>query len=304
MAKSNELIKKVCEWCGNVFYAQKVTTRYCSHTCNSRAYKANKRKERIRVAEALTYRTIQEKPIEQLKDRPFLSIAETATLLGLSLQGVYRQIYAGRLRASKITSRLSVVRREDIERMLAERPYEKRQPRDAIVITELYTTDEVCDTYDISRAALFAIAKRENIPRTHNRGKTYWSKRHIDACFAKKTPDASITEWCTAEDISARFDMTITAVYNFVFDHNIPKKKVKGKSHYSTRHVEEAKGVLEATAPSYYIVKEAMAKYGLTRDQLYHYTKQHNIPKVKQGRNVLISQRELDEALQPPTIIR
>ncbi|WP_314862221.1 helix-turn-helix domain-containing protein [Porphyromonas endodontalis] len=304
MAKSNELIKKVCEWCGNVFYAQKVTTRYCSHTCNSRAYKANKRKERVKVAEALTYRTIQEKPIEQLKDRPFLSIAETATLLGLSLQGVYKQIYAGRLRASKITSRLSVVRREDIEQMLAERPYEKRQPRDAIVITELYTTEEVCDTYDISRAALFAIAKRENIPRTHNRGKTYWSKRHIDAYFAKKAPDASITEWYTAEDISARFGMTITAVYNFVFDHNIPKKKVKGKSHYSTRHIEEAKGVLEATAPSYYTVKEAMAKYGLTRDQLYHYTKQHNIPKVKQGRNVLISQRELDEALQPPTIIR
>lgn len=304
MAKSNELIKKVCEWCGNVFYAQKVTTRYCSHTCNSRAYKANKRKERVKVAEALTYRTIQEKPIEQLKDRPFLSIAETATLLGLSLQGVHKQIYAGRLRASKITSRLSVVRREDIEQMLAERPYEKRQPRDAIVITELYTTEEVCDTYDISRAALFAIAKRENIPRTHNRGKTYWSKRHIDAYFAKKAPDASITEWYTAEDISARFGMTITAVYNFVFDHNIPKKKVKGKSHYSIRHVEEAKGVLDATAPSYYTVKEAMAKYGLTRDQLYHYTKQHNIPKVKQGRNVLISQRELDEALQPPTIIR
>jgi mobilizable transposon, tnpA protein len=304
MAKSNELIKKVCEWCGNVFYAQKVTTRYCSHTCNSRAYKANKRKERVKAAEALTYRTIQEKPIEQLKDRPFLSIAETATLLGLSLQGVYKQIYAGRLRASKITSRLSVVRREDIEQMLAERPYEKRQPRDAIVITELYTIDEVCDTYDISRAALFAIAKRENIPRTHNRGKTYWSKRHIDAYFAKKAPDASITEWCTAENISTRFGMTITAVYNFVFDHNIPKKKVKGKSHYSTRHVEEAKGVLDATAPSYYTVKEAMAKYGLTRDQLYHYTKQHNIPKVKQGRNVLISQRELDEALQPPTIIR
>lgn len=304
MAKSNELIKKMCEWCGNVFYAQKVTTRYCSHTCNSRAYKANKRKERVKATEALTYRTIQEKPIEQLKDRPFLSIAETATLLGLSLQGVYKQIYAGRLRASKITSRLSVVRREDIEQMLAERPYEKRQPRDAIVITELYTTDEVCDTYNISRAALFTIAKRENIPRTHKRGKTYWSKRHIDAYFAKKAPDASITEWCTAEDISARFGMTITAVYNFVFDHNIPKKKVKGKSHYSTRHVEEAKGVLEATAPSYYTVKEAMAKYGLTRDQLYHYTKQHNIPKVKQGRNVLISQRELDEALQPPTIIR
>ena len=230
----------------------------------------------------------QEKKVKDIIDRPYLKISEAGRLLGVARQTIYEHIYAGRLRASKITSRLSVVRREDIEQMLAERPYEKRHLRDAIVITELYTTDEVCD----------------NIPRTHNRGKTYWSKRHIDAYFAKKAPDASITEWCTAEEISARFGMTITAVYNFVFDHNIPKKKVKGKSHYSTRHVEEAKGVLEATAPSYYTVKEAMAKYGLTRDQLYHYTKQHNIPRVKQGRNVLISQRELDEALQPPTIIR
>ena len=188
--------------------------------------------------------------------------------------------------------------------MLAERPYEKRQPRDTIVITDLYTTDEICETYGISRSSLFAIAQREHIPRTHNRGKTYWSKRHIDAYFAKKAPDASITEWCTAEDISARFGMSITAVYSFVFDRNIPKKKVKGKSYYSTQHLEEAKGVIEATAPSYYTIKEAMAKYGLTRDQLYHYTRQHNIPKVKQGRNVLISQRELDEALQAPSIIR
>ena len=300
MAGSKIPIKKICEYCNSEFYAHKKSTRYCSHTCNSRAYKQMKREAKTGTIETAE----QEKKVKDIIDRPYLKISEAGRLLGVARQTIYEHIYAGRLRASKITSRLSVVRREDIEQMLAERPYEKRQPRDAIVITELYTTEEVCDTYDISRAALFAIAKRENIPRTHNRGKTYWSKRHIDAYFAKKAPDASITEWCTAEEISARFGITITAVYNFVFDHNIPKKKVKGKSHYSTRHVEEAKGVLEATAPSYYTVKEAMAKYGLTRDQLYHYTKQHNIPKVKQGRNILISQRELDEALQPPTIIR
>ncbi|MEG1005727.1 MAG: DNA-binding protein, partial [Bacteroides sp.] len=39
MASSSIRIKKVCEWCGEVFYAQKTTTRYCSHRCNSRAYK-------------------------------------------------------------------------------------------------------------------------------------------------------------------------------------------------------------------------------------------------------------------------
>ena len=277
MTASKIPIKKVCEHCKQEFVAWKTTTKYCSHQCNSRAYKSRRREERVQRTEV----NEQEKKVKDLIDKPYLSIVEAGRLLGISRHTIYRYIYSGRLRAYSMSSQRSIVKREDIEQMLAERPYEKRQPRDAIVIT-----------------------KRENIPRTHNRGKTYWSKRHIDAYFAKKAPDASITEWCTAEDISARFGMTITAVYNFAFDHNIPKKKVKGKSHYSTQHVEEAKGVLEALVPSYYSVKEAMAKYGLTRDQLYHYTKQCNIPKVKQGRNVLISQRELDEVLQPPTIIR
>ena len=172
------------------------------------------------------------------------------------------------------------------------------------LITELYTTDEVCDTYNISRSSLFAIAKRENIPRTYNRGKTYWSKRHIDAYFAKQAPAPHIEEWSTAVEIQERFDMTLTAVYNFVSDHNIPRKKVKGKSYYSTKHVEAAKGVLDEAAPSYYTVREAMEKFGLTRDQLYHYTKHYNISKVKQGRNILISQQELDEVLKPPGITR
>lgn len=304
MAKSNELIKKVCEWCQKPFEAHKVTTRYCGHTCNSIAYKASKRHERVQVAEVSSYKASQDKQIGGLKDRPYLSIAETAILLGLSPQGVYKQIYAGRLRASRLTSRLTIVRREDIEQMLAERPYEKQRARRAVVITELYTTDEACKAYDISRTTLFEIAKRENIPRTKKRAKTYWSKRHLDSYFAKQAPDKSITEWCTAEDISIRFGMSLTAVYSFAYDRNIPKKKVKGKSYYSTRHVEEAKGVSPAETTSYCSVREAMAKYGLTRDQLYHYIKQYNIPKLKQGRIILISERELEEVLQAPIIRR
>lgn len=300
MAGSKIPIKKIYEYCNSEFYAHKESTRYCSHTCNSRAYKQMKREAKTRTIETAE----QEKKVKDIIDRPYLKISEAGRLLGVARQTIYEHIYAGRLRASKITNRLSVVRREDIEQMLAERPYEKRQPRDAIVITELYTTEEVCDTYDISRAALFAIAKRENIPRTHNRGKTYWSKRHIDAYFAKQAPAPHIEEWCTAVEIQERFDMTLTAVYNFVSDHNIPRKKVKGKSYYSTKHVEAAKGVLDEAAPSYYTVREAMEKFGLTRDQLYHYTKHYNVSKVKQGRNILISQQELDEVLKPPSITR
>jgi hypothetical protein len=37
--------QKFCEWCHQPFASQKMTTRYCSHACNSKAYKANKREE-------------------------------------------------------------------------------------------------------------------------------------------------------------------------------------------------------------------------------------------------------------------
>ena len=300
MTASKIPIKKVCEHCKQEFIALKTTTKYCSHRCNSRAYKAQKREERVRRTEL----SEQEKKVSDIIDKPYLSISEAGRLLGISRNKIYRYIYSGNLKAYNLSSQRSIVKREDIERMLAERPYEKRQPRDAIVITELYTTDEVCDIHNISRSSLFAIAKRENIPRTYNRGKTYWSKRHIDAYFAKQAPASHIEEWCTAVEIQERFDMTLTAVYNFISDHNIPRKKVKGKSYYSTKHVEAAKGVLDKAAPSYYTVREAMEKFGLTRDQLYQYTKRYNVPKLKQGRNVLISQQELDEVLKPPSITR
>ena len=300
MTASKIPIKKLCEHCNQEFTAWKTTTKYCSHQCNSRAYKAPKREARVRKTE----RTQQEKRVSDLVDKPYLTIAEAGRLLGISRDTIYRYIKSGQLRAYQLSSQRSIVRREDIEQMLAERPYQKRQPRDTAVISELYTTEEASEVLGVARATLFAIAKRERFPRTYNRGKSYWSKQHIDAYRAKAAPDATITEWCTAEEIAERFAMTLTAVYSFAFDHNIPKKKVKGRSYYSTKHVEEAKGVLDSTAPSYYTIQEAMEKYGLTRDQLYHYTKQYNIPKVKQGRNMLISQRELDEVLRPPTIIR
>lgn len=233
MTASKIPIKKVCEHCKQEFVAWKTTTKYCSHQCNSRAYKSRRREERVQRTEV----NEQEKKVKDLIDKPYLSIAEAGRLLGISRYTIYRYIYSGRLRAYNMSSQRSIVKREDIEQMLAERPYEKRQPRDAIVITELYTTDEICDAYDISRAALFAIAKRENIPRTHNRGKTYWSKRHIGAYFAKQASAPHIKEWCPIMEIQERFNMTLTAVYNFVSDHNIPRKKVKGKSYYSTKHV-------------------------------------------------------------------
>lgn len=48
MTASKERILKICEYCGKSFYASKSTTRYCSKQCNSYAYKAARREEKVK----------------------------------------------------------------------------------------------------------------------------------------------------------------------------------------------------------------------------------------------------------------
>ena len=302
MASSSIRIKKVCKWCGEVFYAQKTTTRYCSHRCNSKAYKEITRNKRIQDAETKTNILISQQPIQMIKDKEFLSFAEAGTLLGISRQAVYKMVAAGHLKASKISSRLSFIKRSDIENMLENKPYEKRNKKDIAPITEFYNTAEVKEKYNVVDSWIFVVAKKHNIPRTFNRGKTYWSKKHIDNYFGKKAADPEITEWYSVQEIQDTFGMSLAAIYTLASKNAIPKKKEGIMVSYSKKHFDIAKGIAQPDEPQYYTVAEAMAKFNLTRDQLYHYAKYHNIPRVKVGKYVKISRSELDKLFEAPKI--
>lgn len=211
-------------------------------------------------------------------------------------------VYAGKLQAFHISSRLSFIRKGDIDRMLEARPYEQRQPKDTIPITDFYTTAEIKEKYHVNESWIFAIAKKHNIPRTFNRGKTYWSKKHIDAYFAKKAPAPDITEWYSTQEMQEKFCMTLSAIYTFAHKNAIPKKKEGIIVYYSKKHVDIAKGIAKPEETMYYTVAEAMEKFNLTRDQLYHYVKWHHISKIKKGKYTFISRTELDKLLAPPKI--
>ena len=302
MATSKMKIKKVCEWCGTTFYAQKLTTRFCSHRCNNLAYKETIRQKRIQEVENKIQAVISERPISEFKDKEYLSFKEAATLLGLSKQAIYKMVYAGKLQAFRISSRLSFIRKGDIDRMLEARPYERLQPKDTIPITDFYTTAEVKEKYHVNESWIFVIAKKHNIPRAFNRGKTYWSKKHIDAYFTKKAPNPDITEWYSTQDMQDKFGMTLSAIYNFASKNAIPKKKEGIMVYYSKKHVDIAKGISQPEETLYYTVAEAMEKVNLTRDQLYHYVKWHHISKVKKGKYTFINRAELDKLFAPPKI--
>ena len=53
----------------------------------------------------------------------------------------------------------------------------------------------------------------------------------------------------------------------------------------------------------YYTVEEAMAKYNLPRDTLYHHIRYNDIPKIKDGRCIKISKPELDAIFEQPITI-
>lgn len=296
--KSKIPIKKKCEWCGKDFIAYKVTTRFCCKQCNSYAYKDKLRNQRIREAQGSIL--VQEQ--NEIASKGYLSPKETAMLLSVDRVTVYRYLWDGLLTCIRMRGK-TFIRKADIEKMFNEaKPYQKRHKKVGTPITEFYKTSEILQKYGISESGLYKIAKSETFPKVFQRGKSYWSKKHIDSYFGKKAVDASITEWYSVADMKEKFNMTTTAVYTFVSNFKIPKKRIKKEVLYSKRHVDMAKGIAEPDTPQYYTIKEAMAKFHVTRDQLYHYAKTYNIPKVQEGKYVKLSKKELDELFAPPTI--
>lgn len=96
--------------------------------------------------------------------------------------------------------------------------------------------------------------------------------------------------------------MTTSAIYTFVYESKVPKKKEGRNTYYSKSHIDKLKTVESPIEPEYYSIPEAMGKYDMTRDQIYHYVKYHNIPKVKVGKFVKISKPDLDRILENPII--
>lgn len=117
---SNIQVQRICQYCGKEFTARTTVTQYCSDTCSKRAYKARLKVLKIDASNKQTQR-IKNQPIEELKAKAFLSIAETCKLIGISRRTVYRMIERGELITGKAGKR-TIIRRSDLEQLLFEQP--------------------------------------------------------------------------------------------------------------------------------------------------------------------------------------
>lgn len=107
-------VRKICQWCGKPFIAQKTTTCYCSHQCSNLGYKERirERKRQLKRSQELL------QPRQAAEGQDFFSFAQAAKLMGVTRQYIYKLVKESKLRASRISGKKSLIRRADIELMM------------------------------------------------------------------------------------------------------------------------------------------------------------------------------------------
>ena len=179
---SNIEIERICQHCNKDFIAKTTVTRYCSDDCAKRAYKARKRAEKIGVSVA-EIQQIRQKPIEDIKAREFLTVMQVSKLIGCSKQNVYKLINTGKLKASNILIKKTIVKRSEIDKLFEAKEKPKPINLKPLEIAECYTISEVQDKFKVSQSAFQKIMKRNNIPKMQKGKFVYVQKSIINNIF-------------------------------------------------------------------------------------------------------------------------
>jgi excisionase family DNA binding protein len=230
-------VQRICEHCGNEFTAKTSVTKYCSHICNKRAYKAKKRAEKIEASNNETRKVIS-KPIEELKAKPFLSISEASVLFGISRRTVYRMIHRKELPFAKAGARI-ILRRSDFENLF-DIPKELKKRIHEKPVSEFYTVKEIEKIYSVTYGRLNTIIQEHKIPKTVHNGRLKVSKPHIDKYFSKEHDKVKdIEEWYSVKEIIDKYGLSQDQIYSRIHDHSIPKKREGQFLKVSKKHFDE-----------------------------------------------------------------
>ena len=109
-----------CAHCGKVFATNSGMQRYCSEGCATAAKETKKKRKKdfLRAVE----------PVMELQQQEYLTFSKAAILLGCTRQYVYKLVEQRKLPASRLSSRMALIRRSDIETMFEANPYNRVLP--------------------------------------------------------------------------------------------------------------------------------------------------------------------------------
>ena len=298
-----------CAFCGREFTANSGVQKYCSVSCADEAKRERKKRngDFLKAAE----------PVIGLRQQEYLAFSKAAILMGCSRQYIYKLVNQGKLKASRISSRMAIIRRADIETMLEGSPYNKvvfgnrpkpassnrqqQKKKEPVSVSDEPLTyisgEEVIASYKVKPSWLYTSAKRNQIPICRIAGKNYYSRSHVEECLGLTADIASITDWLTKEQAFDEFGMSATAVHAYAYRHRIPTKREYGIVYYSRTHLAELRQTDMLADDRYCTVDEVSEKYGLSKANIHHITKVHGIEKRKVGVKNLLLRADVERAM-------
>ena len=304
-----------CAHYGKVFSTNNGMQKYCSEECATAAKETKKKRQRdfLRAVE----------PVMELQQQEYLTFSKAAILLGCTRQYVYKLVEQGKLPASRLSSRMALVRKSDIEKMFEANPYNRvlpcKKPKKTISkkktsdsdikqkalstssnpdeVFEYYSGEEVMQTYKVKQSWLYASAKRHQIPMCRIAGRNYYSKKHIDAVFGTAIDLDAIVDWLSPQEVADRYGINLTAVRSYAHRHKIPSKREYGHTYYSQSHFDELRRTDLLEDENYYTVEQVQQLYGLTKANICHIVKVKRIEKTKVGRLNLLLRSDVERVM-------
>ena len=299
-----------CAFCGREFTANSGVQKYCSVSCADEAKRERKKRngDFLKAAE----------PVIGLRQQEYLTFSKAAILMGCSRQYIYKLVNQGKLKASRISSRMAIIRRADIETMLEGSPYNKvvfgnrpkpassnrqqqKKKKEPVSVSDepltYISSEEVIASYKVKPSWLYTSAKRNQIPICRIAGKNYYSRSHVEECLGLTADIAAITDWLTKEQAFEEFGMSATAVHAYAYRHRIPTKREYGIVYYSRTHLAELRQTNMLADDRYCTVDEVSERYGLSKANIHHITTVHGIEKRKVGVKNLLLRADVERAM-------
>ena len=285
-------IERRCSWCGKTFVAHSYGTRYCSVKCKRDAKKS--RTKRMNGTENATVISLPE--IGMLGEKPFLTPKDVAILLGTTTTSIYRYIYQGIIKATKLSENRIVIRRSDLDSLFDNATTFKKKKYGRKVESEYYTMREIMEMFGISRKAARNWVNKYNIPIVYEGRNSFFPKKLVDEKFSTLTISFSESDFYTIQQIMEKFSMTHAAVLSFVQRHNVSRKTILRKVYYSRDEIDKLKDPLKDE--EYYTYPQINQVYGLTKDQIAYYTHAYHLTTGKKGKFTLINKEEFDAIMR------
>lgn len=100
-------VKRICQWCGKPFIAQKTTTCYCSPQCSKRGYKHRMMERKMELRHMQEMQELR----SSLEKQEYFTFSQAARLMGVSRQYIYKLVKEEKLRASRLSGKMSLIRK-------------------------------------------------------------------------------------------------------------------------------------------------------------------------------------------------